>query len=140
ENWPSTLIAPVMVMFCAFCSVLGTYQASMAFREEIRNNTWDFQRMSSIGPWQLAGGKFLGVTSYAWYVGILLLVVVTVACMFLEINIFQHLRQPEVPVRQKVLVRTEHITNAQIYFMVCFMVLVALAGQLTAYLLAAVGL
>lgn len=59
--------------FIVVC-VWGTYEAAVALQEEVRSNTWDFQRMSSISPFQLAAGKLAGATSYAWYVGLLTLI------------------------------------------------------------------
>lgn len=52
--------------------VWGSYAAGAAVQDEIRNNTWDFQRISSIAPWQYAIGKFFGTTSYIWYFGLML--------------------------------------------------------------------
>ena len=54
--------------------VWGTYEAALALQEEVRSNTWDFQRMSSISPFQLVAGKLAGATSYVWYVGLLTLI------------------------------------------------------------------
>ena len=54
--------------------VWGTYEAALALQEEVRSNTWDFQRMSSISPFQLVAGKMAGATSYVWYVGLLTLI------------------------------------------------------------------
>jgi hypothetical protein len=68
----STLYAALSVYFVVVI-IWGTYEAANAMQEEIRGNTWDFQRMSSISPWQLALGKLFGVTSYAWYFGLLAL-------------------------------------------------------------------
>jgi hypothetical protein len=53
----------------------GTYAAATAVQDELRDNTWDFQRMSSITPVQLALGKLFGATSFTWYFGLLALVV-----------------------------------------------------------------
>lgn len=54
--------------------IWGNHEASNALRDEMQANTWDFQRMSSITPFQLAVGKLLGATSYVWYVGLLTLI------------------------------------------------------------------
>ncbi|HYD19032.1 MAG TPA: hypothetical protein VEF76_11185 [Patescibacteria group bacterium] len=59
--------------FLVVC-VWGTHEAANAMNEEVRSNTWDFQRMSSITPSQLVFGKLFGVTSYVWYVGLLALI------------------------------------------------------------------
>lgn len=52
--------------------VWGSYAAGAAVQDEIRNNTWDFQRLSSLAPWQYAIGKFFGATAYSWYFGLVL--------------------------------------------------------------------
>jgi hypothetical protein len=51
--------------------IWGNYEAGGALQDEIREKTWDFQRMSSITPGALGFGKLFGATSYAWYVGLL---------------------------------------------------------------------
>ncbi len=51
----------------------GGYQAAHAVVEEVKENTWDNQRLSSISPWQLTIGKLLGSTLYTWYGGLILL-------------------------------------------------------------------
>lgn len=61
-------------IFFLVVAVWGIHDASTALQDEMRNNTWDFQRMSSINPFQLVVGKLFGVTSYAWYVGAIALV------------------------------------------------------------------
>jgi|TARA_R110002126_G_scaffold13118_7_gene57150 hypothetical protein len=66
-----TTLPICFVVLCLF----GTYEAAKTLSSEIKGNTWDFQKMSAIGPWQLAIGKLFGATSYAWYFGIPLLAV-----------------------------------------------------------------
>jgi hypothetical protein len=38
--------------------------------EEVVGRTWDNQRMSAIGPWDMTWGKLLGSTIYVWYGGL----------------------------------------------------------------------
>ena len=57
--------------------VFGNYQAAKAFGAEIRDKTWDLQKMSSVTPGFLFFGKLFGATAYAWYVGLLALAVFT---------------------------------------------------------------
>jgi len=45
----------------------GTKLASETIMNEIRDHTWDGQRMSVITPWQLTWGKLFGSTIYTWY-------------------------------------------------------------------------
>ncbi len=37
--------------------------------DEARGRTWDAQRLTSIGPWQMTYGKLVGATAFAWYGG-----------------------------------------------------------------------
>ena len=39
--------------------------------EEWQQKTWDSQRMSAMGPWQMAAGKLFGSTAFAWDGGLL---------------------------------------------------------------------
>lgn len=73
ENWQSVIIHPALYSyyFCVF--VWGNYVVAHTTSNEVNIKTWDFQRMSSIGPWELTIGKLFGSTSYVWYTGGLLL-------------------------------------------------------------------
>ncbi len=46
----------------------GIRLSSEAVSSEIKDQTWDGQRMSAIGPWDLTWGKLLGSTLFTWYV------------------------------------------------------------------------
>ncbi len=50
-----------------FIFLWGTKRASESVIEEVCNNTWDFQRQSSLSPWAMAWGKLIGSTLYSWY-------------------------------------------------------------------------
>lgn len=54
-------------IFFVLIGLWGGYKAAEAVIEEINDNTWDFQRLSSLSPWQLTIGKLLGSTAYCWY-------------------------------------------------------------------------
>lgn len=45
----------------------GIKTSADAILDEYNEKTWDWQRMSVIGPWKLAWGKLLGSTIYNWY-------------------------------------------------------------------------
>ena len=47
----------------------GARLAMESVTEEARDRTWDAQRLSSIGPWQMTWGKLLGATAFVWYGG-----------------------------------------------------------------------
>ena len=59
-----------LALFSFITAFWGSNAAGESISEEIQNHTWDWQRMSSISPWQLTWGKIFGSTSYAWYAGI----------------------------------------------------------------------
>jgi len=54
-------------LFFLVSLIWGTKLASEAIMNEIRDHTWDGQRMSVITPWQLTWGKLFGSTVYTWY-------------------------------------------------------------------------
>ncbi len=51
----------------------GARQSGESLRQELEENTWEAQRMSVLGPWQLTWGKLLGSTLLSWYGGLQLL-------------------------------------------------------------------
>ncbi|MGF1454313.1 MAG: hypothetical protein ACFB6R_02925 [Alphaproteobacteria bacterium] len=54
----------------------GTYLSARTIVGEIRERTWDGQRMSSIAPWSMVWGKLFGSTIYIWYGGAICLAVI----------------------------------------------------------------
>jgi len=54
-------------LFVALTFLWGVRQSAESVLGEIRERTWDWQRMSSISPWSLGWGKLLGSTIYPWY-------------------------------------------------------------------------
>ncbi len=59
--------------------VYGSWLAAQAYLSEVNDNTWIFQRMSSIPAWKMTIGKLFGGTLFAWYGGICGAVVYLVA-------------------------------------------------------------
>lgn len=53
----------------------GTRNAALSVVGEIRDRTWDAQRLSSLGAGEMTWGKLFGSTIYNWYVGGICLVV-----------------------------------------------------------------
>ncbi len=53
----------------------GPRLAASSVVSEIRARTWDWQRMSAIGPWQMTWGKLFGSTIFVWFGGSICLVV-----------------------------------------------------------------
>lgn len=70
--------SPVLafLLFVYYIFVLGGACCRVAdsFSVDVVNKTWDFQKMSSMGPVSLAIGKIFGSTSYFLYAGALLLI------------------------------------------------------------------
>jgi hypothetical protein len=64
-------------MYVVIVVLWGTWLASRAVVGEIRDRTWDNQRMSSIPPWAMVWGKLFGSTIYIWYGGAICLVALT---------------------------------------------------------------
>ncbi len=65
---------PALATVAGFaCVVLltawGSKMAADGIGDEARNRTWDAQRLTSIGPWQMTYGKLAGATAFAWYGG-----------------------------------------------------------------------
>lgn len=56
-----------MALFFVISLIWGTRLASESITSEIRDHTWDGQRMSAIPPWSLTWGKLFGSTIYTWY-------------------------------------------------------------------------
>jgi hypothetical protein len=65
-------------LYLVIVVVFGTRSAALAVVGEIRDRTWDSQRLSSLTPAQMMWGKLLGSTIYAWYGGVLCLAVIFV--------------------------------------------------------------
>jgi len=47
----------------------GSKQAAESITDEMRDRTWDWQRLSSLGPWPMTWGKLVGATAFQWYGG-----------------------------------------------------------------------
>lgn len=57
----------------------GLSNANNSIMYELRDNTWDQQRMSAIEPWNMTWGKLFGSTAYNWYGGLICLAVAALA-------------------------------------------------------------
>lgn len=54
-------------LFFLITMIWGTKLAAETVMNEIREHTWDGQRMSALSPWQLVWGKLFGSTVFTWY-------------------------------------------------------------------------
>jgi len=57
----------VVMVYTVLTVFWGARMASESILSEVRNHTWDNQRMSSMSAWTLVWGKLLGSTIYVWY-------------------------------------------------------------------------
>ena len=57
----------------------GARNANAAIVDELRDKTWDQQRMSSLDPWTMTWGKLFGSTSFNWYGGLMCLIVIAIS-------------------------------------------------------------
>ena len=64
-----------MIVFGMIVFLWGTRAAAESIITEIRDRTWDCQRMSAIGPWDMTLGKLFGSTIYQWYGGFICLLI-----------------------------------------------------------------
>lgn len=75
DNLYSTSVS----LFIFIVWLWGARNANAAIIDELRDKTWDQQRMSALDPWAMTWGKLLGSTSFNWYGGLMCLVVVAVS-------------------------------------------------------------
>lgn len=50
-----------------FSMIWGPREAAAAILDEVREHTWDIQRLSSLSPWSMTWGKLFGSTVMSWY-------------------------------------------------------------------------
>lgn len=63
-------------LFYVVVVVWGTRNAALSVVGEIRERTWDGQRLSALGAGEMMWGKLFGSTSYNWFGGVLCLAVI----------------------------------------------------------------
>jgi hypothetical protein len=68
--------AAALALYWFFAVLWGTRSAALAVVGEIRERTWDGQKLSSIGPWQMVWGKLFGATAANWFGALLCLPVI----------------------------------------------------------------
>ena len=81
-NMTATTISNIaMTIFVAFVVVWGGGKAAESVLEEVNDNTWDFQRLSSLSPSVLAFGKLIGGPIYCWYGGVILVLLYVISSL-----------------------------------------------------------
>ena len=53
--------------------IWGSRRAAAAVADEVNARTWEMQRMSALGAWQMTWGKLFGSTAFVWYAGLMIL-------------------------------------------------------------------
>ena len=68
-----------LTLFMLITLLWGARQTVDSIIEEHRERTWDIQRLSALGPWEMTWGKLLGSTIMVWYSAIICLMVYSLA-------------------------------------------------------------
>lgn len=79
SNWPAAVFSTAVALFVLLVQLWGVRQASEAVTEEVRDRTWDWQRLSALSPWQMTWGKLAGATAFTWYGGAICLLAMGIA-------------------------------------------------------------
>ncbi len=69
------LYTAAVAMFIFIVWLWGARNANLSIVDELRDKTWDQQRMSAMTPWAMTWGKLLGSTSFNWYGGAICLAI-----------------------------------------------------------------
>ncbi len=65
----ANLARAAVIGFVVVVWLYGSREAGASVVDEIRDRTWDQQRMGALPPWPMTWGKLLGSTSLAWWGG-----------------------------------------------------------------------
>lgn len=68
-----------LILYFLLTLLWGTRLAGDALVNEVKDNTWDQQRLSAIPPWSMAWGKLFGSTVFTWYGGSMCLIMFFIA-------------------------------------------------------------
>ena len=81
DSW--TPSGAASLLYYLIVVIWGSRSAALSVVGEMRDRTWDGQRLSSLGAGAMAWGKLFGATSYNWFGGAICLVLI-------EVNILVH--------------------------------------------------
>ena len=79
ERVAEHLYTSSITLFVLIVWLWGARNANASIADELRDKTWDQQRMSALDPWTMTWGKLFGATSFNWYGGLMCLAVMTVS-------------------------------------------------------------
>lgn len=74
-NPAKDLHSAATTLFIFIVWLWGLRNANASIVDELRDHTWDQQRMSALQPWDMTWGKLFGATAFNWYGGLICLVV-----------------------------------------------------------------
>ena len=77
----ATTSGAALVLYWFFAVLWGTRSAALSVVVEIRERTWDGQKLSSIGPWEMVWGKLFGATAANWFGALLCLPFIFLSAM-----------------------------------------------------------
>jgi hypothetical protein len=69
-DWREPIFPAALGLLFFIVHLWGSRLASESVVDELRDRTWDLQRLSVLSPWTMAWGKLLGGPIAAWYAGI----------------------------------------------------------------------
>lgn len=75
----SNIYATSIALFIFLVWLWGARDANAAIVDELRDKTWDQQRMSALTPWAMTWGKLFGAPAINWYGGAICLAVMTLS-------------------------------------------------------------
>ena len=81
SDWQGVVFSTAVALFIVIVHLWGTYKASEAVTDEVRDRTWDWQRLSALDPWRMTWGKLAGATALSWYGAFLCVVAMTIAML-----------------------------------------------------------
>lgn len=82
EHAARNIYMSAQIAFIGIIWLWGTRNAQASIVDELRDKTWDQQRMSALSPWAMTWGKLFGATAFNWYGGgfcVLLMLVAGIA-------------------------------------------------------------
>jgi hypothetical protein len=86
-DWRERLYGPAAALTFVILFLWGTHQAAESVSEEVRERTWDLQRLSALSPWEMTLGKLLGAPMFAWYAGGMCLATMAFASLALPVRV-----------------------------------------------------
>ena len=78
DDWKS-IATIARSVFVVIVFVWGGYRAVATISDEVAERTWDWQRMSALGPWRIVWGKLFGGNAIVWIVAVISLVIMIYA-------------------------------------------------------------